>query len=220
MSKKKETPFFSVIITAYNKAKFLKRALNSLIAQSEKNWEGVIIDDGSEDETPRIAEEYLSLDPRLSYFRQSNKGPGAAKNAGIKSASGKYITFLDADDEYKYNHLKERKALLLKKTDIDLLWGGYEVIGDKLVPNVWERGKKISIDECLVGGTFVIKSELAKELEFPDINFGDDVEFYNRANESGAKIEKINLETYVYRRDTGESICDEINKGKDLDERS
>ncbi len=220
MGKKKETPFFSVIITAYNKAKFLKRALDSLLAQSEECWEGVIIDDGSEDETPRIAEEYLSLEPRLSFLRQPNKGPGAAKNAGIKRASGKYITFLDADDEYKTNHLEERKKLLLNKTDIDLLWGGFEVIGDNSVPNIKEPSETIPINKCFVGGTLVIKTQLAKKLEFPVLRFGDDVEFYNRAKKSGANIEKINFETYVYRRDTGESICDEINKGKGLDERS
>ncbi|WP_443940068.1 glycosyltransferase family 2 protein [Pedobacter sp. MW01-1-1] len=98
----------SILVPCFNQGSYLKDCLNSILFQSHTNWECIIINDGSTDDTESIAKEYLSKDERFSYLFQENKGLSSARNAGIRNAKGSYIQLLDADD------LLERKALETK----------------------------------------------------------------------------------------------------------
>ncbi len=201
-------PFFSVIITAYNRAETICRAIDSLIAQSEKDWECIIVDDGSSDDTNSKIKKYLSS-RKFRYFHHANRGAGFSKNRGISEAEGIYITFLDSDDEFLPEHLSERKKILMEKKDIDLIHGGCRIIGNPFVPDVDVPGGKIHLNDCIVGGTFFVKRSKALEIGgFRDMRFGDDVDFFRRANHAGFKIMKTYLNTYVYHRDGGDSLCD------------
>jgi len=91
-------PLVSIIIPAYNAEKYIQRALESALAQTYKDIEIIVIDDGSTDKTAEIIKTYQ--DPRIIYFFQKNQGQGPARNNGIKKSQGEYITFLDADDYY------------------------------------------------------------------------------------------------------------------------
>lgn len=93
-----ETGTVSVIIPAYNASRTLDETLRSVIAQTHDDLEIVIVDDGSTDETPEIAETYAATDGRIRLLRQANAGVAAARNAGIAASSGAYIAPLDADD--------------------------------------------------------------------------------------------------------------------------
>jgi len=95
--------FFSVIIPTYNRASLISRAIESVISQTFEEWELVVIDDGSTDDTKSVVEKYK--DDRIKYFYQENKERSAARNKGIELSSGDYICFLDSDDYYKDNHL-------------------------------------------------------------------------------------------------------------------
>lgn len=88
----------SVIIPAHNVAKYLPRALDSLTSQTHQEWEAVVIDDGSTDESAAIARQYCSLDRRFRLLQQENKGQAAARNIALESASGTFVMYLDADD--------------------------------------------------------------------------------------------------------------------------
>jgi glycosyltransferase involved in cell wall biosynthesis len=89
----------SVVIPLYNKCKYIERALNSLIAQKYPALEIIaVVDDGSTDEG---LEKLIALkNPMITLIRQENKGPGSARNSGLATANGKYIAFLNADDEW------------------------------------------------------------------------------------------------------------------------
>jgi Glycosyl transferase family 2 len=91
-------PTVSVVIPLYNKGKYIERALNSVIAQTHPPLEIIVVDDGSTDDGPERVLKFN--DPKTILLRQDNKGPGAARNAGLAIAKGKYIAFLDADDEW------------------------------------------------------------------------------------------------------------------------
>lgn len=91
-------PVVSVVIPVYKAEKYLRRCLDSLIAQSYKNWQAICIDDGSPDSSPAILDEYAARDERFVVVHKQNAGVSAARNDGIKNATGKYIHFLDADD--------------------------------------------------------------------------------------------------------------------------
>ena len=103
-SKKDNMPFFSIITPTYNRAEFITNAINSVINQSFTNWEYLIIDDGSTDNTQSIIQ--LFSDNRIRYHYQKNKERSAARNTGIKLAKGRFICFLDSDDYYLNHHLQ------------------------------------------------------------------------------------------------------------------
>ena len=103
-------PLVSVIIPAYNAERFIARSLRSVLDQTYRNLQVIVVDDGSTDLTARIVRRHM--EPRLWYIRQANAGPGAARNAGIKLAQGAYITFLDADDYYQAEKVETQVEFL------------------------------------------------------------------------------------------------------------
>ena len=112
---------FSVIIPLYNKAPYIRKALESVLAQTYIDYEVIVVDDGSTDGSAEIAESFLQ-DPasrfspfasRLSLFKQPNQGVSAARNAGVAQAQGEYLAFLDADDWWEPTYL-ERMAQLIE----------------------------------------------------------------------------------------------------------
>jgi glycosyltransferase involved in cell wall biosynthesis len=88
----------SIIIPCYNQAEYLPETLNSVLAQTAANWECIIVNDGSIDDTEAVAKEWAARDERFKYIHQQNSGLSAARNTGIESAKGEYILPLDADD--------------------------------------------------------------------------------------------------------------------------
>ncbi len=108
----------SIIIPTYNRADLLERAIKSVLAQTFTNWELLIIDDGSTDNTKSIIEKYLS-DKRIKYIYQENKGPGAARNNGIRQAGGEFIAFLDSDDSWKTEKIEKQVKILEENKNYD-----------------------------------------------------------------------------------------------------
>jgi len=108
-----DKPLVSVIIPAYNRAKTLQRAIESVLAQSYQNFEIIIVDDASTDLTAETIKDFLT--PKTRYFKhKNNKGPGAARNTGIKKSKGKFIAFLDSDDQWLPEKL-EKQIEIFKK---------------------------------------------------------------------------------------------------------
>lgn len=103
-------PFFSVIIPTYNRAAVLRNAIRSVIEQVFSNWELVVIDDGSTDDTKDIILEFK--DNRIKYFYKKHEERSIARNYGIERSAGKYICFLDSDDIYFENHLSSIYSFL------------------------------------------------------------------------------------------------------------
>lgn len=101
------TPLVSVIIPVYNAADHLRECLDSVLSQSLKKIEVICVDDGSEDESLEILNEYAQKDERVTVLKQENAGGGAARNKGIDIARGKYLSFLDSDDFFEKKMLEE-----------------------------------------------------------------------------------------------------------------
>ncbi|MBC7387694.1 MAG: glycosyltransferase family 2 protein [Opitutaceae bacterium] len=98
-------PFFSIILPTYNRGHMVVTAIQSVVHQKFEDWELIIIDDGSTDNTRQILAPFLS-DTRINYNYQTNQERSAARNHGIEIAKGRYICFLDSDDYYLPNHLE------------------------------------------------------------------------------------------------------------------
>ncbi|HNW34743.1 MAG TPA: glycosyltransferase [Candidatus Ozemobacteraceae bacterium] len=110
-------PLVSVIIPVYNYGRFLPDAIQSVLNQTHRNLELILIDDGSTDETPAIIQQWL-CDSRLRCFRQSRRGMSAARNAGLDAARGAYIQFLDADDILAPDKLRKQLEVLEANPEI------------------------------------------------------------------------------------------------------
>jgi len=113
------TPEVSIIVPAYEAARFVGATLASVQAQTISSWELILVDDGSTDETLRIAEQYAAADPRIRALAQANSGPSAARNHGYAAADpgSKYIIFLDADDLWEKDTLKILIGVLERNPD-------------------------------------------------------------------------------------------------------
>jgi glycosyltransferase involved in cell wall biosynthesis len=122
---KKFTPLISIVIPTYNHAKFISKALKSVIDQTYKYWEAIIIDNESVDDTYKIINEFN--DPRIKYFKISNNGVIAkSRNLGIKEAKGEWIAFLDSDDWWTKNKLEVCISKISK--NVDFIYHPYEYV--------------------------------------------------------------------------------------------
>lgn len=109
MLKLNSIPKFTIVMPAYNAAAYIEAAIESVRAQSRTDWELVIVDDGSTDQTRQIAQRYTVQDPRIHLLRQPrNEGPAAARNRAISVGQGRYVAFLDADDRWLPDKLERQ----------------------------------------------------------------------------------------------------------------
>jgi glycosyltransferase involved in cell wall biosynthesis len=200
-------PFFSIIITTYNRRHILKRALNSLILQNEDDWEAIIVDDESTDDTRSVILPYISANKGIRYYVKSHSGEAMSKNEGINLTSGRFVSFLDSDDEYSQDHLLLRKSILTQNPSISFLYGGVKVIGNQFVPDRFNPEKKIHLSECVIGGSFFIERDTLLRLKgFRNIQLGTDSDFFERAIIAGVVMKETEIPTYIYHHETEDSI--------------
>lgn len=120
---------FSIIIPVYNAEKCLSRCLDSIICQSYTDFEVVLINDGSSDNSGIICDDYKKKDNRFKVFHKENGGVSSARNMGLAYATGEWIVFVDADDEVESNYLEK----FLGYEDYDIIQGGSKVCGSVIV---------------------------------------------------------------------------------------
>ena len=115
-------PLVSIIVPCFNYGHLVGETLESLQKQTLENWECIVVDDGSSDNTKEIVFKYTSKDQRYSYIYQKNAGLSAARNTGIKAAKGEFIQLLDADDFIAENKLLNQINLLKLHTEISIVY--------------------------------------------------------------------------------------------------
>ncbi len=123
------SPTVSVVIPTMNREGLLPRAIDSVIAQTFTDWEIVLVDDGSTDGTPRVARSYLDrLGERLTYIPQDNCGCSAARNRGINASRGRFISFLDSDDEFLPHKLQRQIELFDARPETGFVYSDFSFI--------------------------------------------------------------------------------------------
>lgn len=139
----------SCITPTFNRAHLLKNAIESTIAQTYPEWEMIIIDDGSTDNTEEVVKSYIKQEKRIKYFKNPGKGANAARNFGIMKSEGEFIAFLDDDDE-NLPHRFESQLNAVKKSGCNFILSGYQVkhINGKIVSKkdkgLWAKGAGIT----------------------------------------------------------------------------
>ena len=118
-------PLISIIVPAYNVEKYIKTCLDSIIIQTYSNFEVIVINDGSTDQTEKILNEYES-NPKIRIFSQKNGGLSAARNQGLNLANGELVCFIDSDDSVKSDYLEKLAAPFFEDSNIDITVCGYQ----------------------------------------------------------------------------------------------
>lgn len=135
MKLKLNRPIVSIIIPVYNSEKFIKETIESILSQNFKDFEIIIIDDASKDESLKIIENISKKDKRIRVLKiKTNKGKAGAINVGFKHTKGRYITFLDADDIFYQERLKKQVEFLDAHPKIDMIYGN--------MMTFWKDGKE------------------------------------------------------------------------------
>ena len=219
-------PAISIIIPAYNAENTIQNAIDSVLEQSFKDWELILIDDGSTDTTASIANQYSKKDCRITLINQVNKGRSVARNVGISYAKGIWLSFLDADDMLPPTSLQTLYDNVNNNTD--LICGGYSPSNVKLKTPFYVKSwtgrqfanlvlspaneKELALSDNYFNGLFerTVWGKLYRKKLITDNNidfikglkFGEDalfnIAFGLRANE----IKTINFESYYYNNTT------------------
>lgn len=199
----------SAVIPAYNASRYIAMAIDSVLDQTHKVDEIIVVDDGSTDNTPDIVAGYEARGVR--YVRQHNQGSACARNAGVALASGKYIAFLDADDFWLPNKINLQLEIFRQSPDLALV-SGDQIFWDQdrafekvreFSKRKWDGdSKKRIIFENIVGNPSMVmakRSALQQAGLFdPEIKFGDDWDMWIRVSEIG-EIGFVREPIAVYR---------------------
>lgn len=214
-------PFFSVIMPVYNRDAIVHRAIEAVLAQKFPDFELIIVDDGSTDQTRELCERF-STDPRVEYIQQVNQGVCKARNAGAQKSKGRYLVFLDSDDTVTTNWLFDYK-LKIEATKATLIFCALTVIdskgGSKTIEPQSMKANKYTFS-IYIPGSFVLERNLFfqsgmyepvlkygenTELSFRICALQPDIAYVNHANliyeaslDGGSKNWKNKLESNLY----------------------
>lgn len=198
----------SVIIPCYNQAQYLPDAVASIQVQTYVNWECIIVNDGSTDNTAAIAEKLAQTDTRIQVIHQTNKGLSGARNTGLSVAMGEMVQFLDADDMLEQDKLRTHVEFLHSTPDMGIVFGDaryfttenpelreYGVnINKSWIPEVWQARGHL-IEKFLKGNLFPVNCPLVRRSVFNavgqwnvDLEAHEDWEFWLRCAIANIKI--------------------------------
>jgi glycosyltransferase involved in cell wall biosynthesis len=209
--KNKECPLISIIIPTFNRVKIINRALNSVINQTYKNWELIIIDDNSIDNTEITVKKFIrnkKLENKTLYIKNiKNLGNAATRNVGIKKAQGKFIAFLDDDDEWLSKKL-EKQIIRIIETKSDACFCG----------TLWLENNKVLKSRIKIGGptsNWLLKNSVFKKIGFFDEKLPANVdgEFLIRLNKH-PDLKLCLVKEYLYKHYYHEEQITSSSKNK------
>ena len=208
-------PTVSVVVPCYNQAQYLDEALQSVLDQTFSNWECIIINDGSPDNTEQVAHKWLQLDSRFKYITQENSGLSEARNAGILTAKGQYILPLDSDDKIGKDYLELAIEVFQKDAAIKIVYCKARKFG--AADTEWNL-PTYNLDELFVDNMIFCSALFRKEdwisVGGYDKNMREgleDWEFWIALLKDGSKVHRLE-EVQFYYRIKSESMILSINK--------
>ena len=171
----------TVVVPCFNYARYLRQCVESLLRQSYTQWECIIVDDGSTDDTPAICADLAGIDPRIRAIRQANAGLSAARNTGIRGASGEFVQFLDADDLLQSEKLAAHVGFLRAHPAVDIVAGAAAYVDESVTrpPRLW-RSRQVEGDGAaalralVYGNPLVVNSPLMRHQVFESVGMFDE----------------------------------------------
>lgn len=205
-------PSVSIIIPIYNQEKFIKKTIESILAQTFRDFEILLVDDASEDGSPLIGKSFAEKYQNILYFQHANnRGPGAARNTGIEAARGSFFAFLDGDDLMRPHCLDHQMQWLRMHTGIDILYTALEVVDEtgKFLTHLRGHEEKPENFFPLMlfrnqipgpGMIFAKKNVFEKERYPEDRKHGEDYALMLRLAEKQYRFSYLDEPLYIHRR--------------------
>ena len=212
-----ENQLISIIVPVYNVEEYLKQCLDSILDQTYRNWELILVNDGSTDSSGLICQEYAEKDARIRYYEKENGGLSDARNYGIEQAQGEYLTFVDSDDFLDASHLNVLYNALVKN-DVDISIANYTNYQTSTATfylhTFGDYYEKIYTSEELIDDlSFLERNDLSFStiwgslykksvfsfLRFPKGVIGEDVALIYKMYTQVDKIVYVHKDTYIYR---------------------
>ena len=216
----------TIIIPVFNVEKYLERCLESVINQTYRNLEIILVDDGSTDNTRAICEKYAKKDSRILVMHSLNKGPGGARNVGLEAAKGKYINFVDGDDYVTIDYIEYLyKILKLKDADISMcslkkVYSDDECL-DKVKEKIITMNSMEAISSLLCQKKVhpavhckLYKKEIFENSRFPEKQFFEDLAIIYKLLDSCDKIVIGEQQKYFYFQHKESIMNQQFNKKK------
>lgn len=213
----------SVIVPVYNKELSLARTIESVLNQTFKNFELILINDGSTDKSKNVIKKYQEQDSRIVYIEQENRGVSIARNLGIDKSNFEYISFLDAGDVIECDFL-EKMTSKIDKSNV-CFCGHYNVIDDIKIKARFKYYEGDVLDKYLYNictpntNSWLIKRSYLNEnnIRFsPNINWGEDMEFFGKVLFNDKNVKCVDESLSYYFRDKSNTLSennlDKINK--------
>ena len=204
-----EKPLASILIASYNAERYIRECIDSALAQTYPNIEVVIVDDGSKDGSRKIIKEYR--DPRIRYYEQENLGIPGVRNRLLREAKGDFLTYLDCDDIYLPDKVKEEVNFLMTHTEYAAVYCELLYFFDEL-PNVFYRhvDKHFSgdavfvhlLDKMFITNTaFMMRRSVVDAVGFytPETGIVEDWDYFLRMTHQGYKIAFLDRDLVKYR---------------------
>ena len=202
-----EFPLVSVIMPAYNAEMFIEEAIDSVIAQTLTDWELLVIDDCSTDDTQRIAAEFAEKDSRIKVLiNETNMRVAKTRNKGLELCQGQYVALLDSDDCYKPEML-QKMVDRAQKTNADIVYCSYELVdeqgqkvcNDFIVPEQTDFEQSL-VRSVISGSNVLITREIAKNNQFPTNMYHEDIALWFQLLRNGAKAYGVTEIMTSYRQ--------------------
>ena len=214
----------SVIIPIYNVEKYLEKSIDSVINQTYKNIEIILVDDGSKDNSGKICDKYINIDNRIKVIHKENGGLSDARNKGIEIATGKYISFIDSDDFVKEDYIKYLYNLI-KKYNTQISICAYSILmenGKKIDCGEKYEEKLLTTEECfermLCEDGFTVSAnakmydiELFKDVRYPKGRLCEDNGTTYKLIDKVDKIAYGNISNYYYLKRNGSIMLSKFN---------
>lgn len=186
----------SVIIPTYNRTSVLPNAIQSVRNQTYADWELIIVDDGSTDNTKEVVESYLH-EKRIRYFYQENKGVSAARNYGMSLAGGEYLVFLDSDDRLLSETLEGFNRVAAENASIDVFVAGYyrNKHGDS-----HKHLAKENVYNATLPGTFMIRKDFIESMGGydPQLKYAENTDLFYRIEQKKGSVKVMDSLTLEY----------------------
>ena len=208
----------SIIMPVYNSEKYVSEAIESVCNQSYKNWELLIVNDGSVDLSSEIIENYAKKDTRITVFHKQNEGVSIARNYALDKISGEYVTFIDSDDVYHVDRLKKMVQVFEKYGNCDVVFSRHkEFTGQLNTEEVSSTGAIVISDDDILKKIIsdsrnhficnvMLKSSIAKKEKFAPIRFAEDFCYIRDCAWHCRKMAVLDEVLYFYRRDNANAM--------------
>lgn len=198
-------PLVSIIMPCYNHAKYIETAISSVIDQTFKEWELIIIDDGSTDDTKSIVLPFINKGHNIKYFNQSNRGVSAARNTALSKSIGKYILPLDGDDKIHKKYLEEAVSFMEENPDYSVYYCRAEYFGDLKgeFPVSWKGYKSHLLNNAIFNCALFRKEDACILGGYDEsLIYGlEDWDFFIRLLYKDKKVFQSDYVRFFYRKD-------------------